>query len=566
MYNCENCGYKTGKIFETDAENYPKNIKSKKGDKIFVCKRCFDEWDERNYFTEKIIESKKEDRKIILAGPGTGKTYAFQRYIEEFDKKDSIYITTFINNLVDDLKKDLGKNIEERNIEVSTFHKFCYRLLKLVGKDCDYCPDLTDLIIEDIGVIKASLINEERLRKNLNNYKATHDIKLYFERGNYYNAIGNDNIFFALLKVLEARGGIDLSKYYRQIIIDEYQDFNFAESSIIKIISRNNKILIAGDDDQALYTFKGSDPKYIRELWESTEFYKLELPFCQRCTEVIIDSFHCFIKQAQARGLLQDRKAKKYKYYFPDKYRDSKKYHKIFWYRTSIRNKKFESIVKILVNNIVNYTKEKEIIEGKLNFLIICPRERNSMCKTIKERVIEELKKLGLPIIDCERKSKKDSLLIRNGYGFLENNKKSNLGWRIIIKNDPLEGWEEIIKNTGEKAKNIFDLLPPDYKNRHLKFLEKLGEEQIVESKNKEGLNLLFTNFCGAKGLSADHVFVLFPQNGIFPSNPSNINNDEIYKFLVALTRSRKSLNLITIFPHRSEFIEMLPRANIRVV
>jgi len=566
MHNCENCNNETDSITEVNAENYPKRFKSEKDGKIFVCKRCLNEWRERGDFLKKIIESDK-DRKIILAGPGTGKTYMFREYINKFNKNDSIYIVTFINNLVEDLKRGLEEDIRERDIKINTFHRFCYHLLRLFRKDYAYCPDLTDLIIEDINIFDKKLIDKEKLKKDLNNYKGTIDIKLYFERGKYYKAVGNDNIFFALLKVLNNKGEIDLSKNYKQIIVDEYQDFNFTESSIIKIISKNNKILIAGDDDQALYTFKDSNPKYIRELWKDPKFSKFELPFSHRCTEVIIDSFHYFIKKAKdEEGLLEEREDKKYKCYFPDKYRDSQKYNKIFWYKTSIRKKNYKPIQKILISNIKKYVEENEIERGKLNFLIIYPDNRSTVCQKIKKNVIEELEKLGLSAIDCKKKRKESSLLIQNGYRFLKENKESNLGWRIIIKNDPFEGWENTIKKTEEGSKNIFELLPIDYKNKHLKSLEIFEEEQITEDEKEEGLNLLFTNFHGSKGLSADHVFILFLQDGIFPSNPSSLDNDKVYKFLVALTRSKKSLNLITTYPHSSKFINMLPENNIKIL
>ncbi len=567
MYNCENCNGETGNITEVDAKNYPNRFKLEKNNKICVCKRCLDDFNERNDYLKRIIEfdGKNCDRKVILAGPGTGKTYVFQEYIRnKFCKDDPVYIATFINNLVDDLRKDFEKRLKDWNIKINTFHRFCYRLLKLLGKDYFYCADLTDLIIEDANIIDNRLINKKILTKDLNYYKITSDIKYYFERGFYYNAVGNDNICFELLKTLKERDGIDLSKNYKQIIIDEYQDFNFTESSIIRIISKNNKILIAGDDDQALYTFKDSNPDYIRKLWENPEFSQFNLPFCYRCTDVVINSFKYFLDKVQKEeGLLKERKPKSYKCYFPDKYKDSQKYDKIFWHKTSIRKGNFSPIQKILIDNIKNYIKAREIEDGKLNFLVIYPRNRKSMCEKIKNNIIKELKESKILIADQKKKTDNDSLLIKNGYRLLKDYFKSNLGWRIIIKNDPFDGWKELIKKS--KDKNIFELLPIEYKDRHLGIVEKIEDQKNVEEEKKEeGINLLFTNFLGAKGLSADHVFVLFVQDKIFPDNASKITEDEVYKFLVAMTRAKKSLNFITIHPHSSKFIDMLPQANIK--
>lgn len=564
MNSCENCNCETKKLIEVNAENYKKRFKSKKNDKIFVCKRCLDEWKEREFYLKKItkeITEPQKDKKIILAGPGTGKTYLFQEYIKKFSKDDPIYIVTFINNLVDDLRKE----IKGENIKINTFHKFCYHLLQLLGKNCLYCPNLTDLVAEDSKILRGRPIDRKKIRKNLNYYKATVGIKFYFERGKFYNAIGNDNIFFALLR-LENSKGIDLRGNYKQIIVDEYQDFNFAESRIIRIISQNNKILIAGDDDQALYTFKDSSPNYIRELWDDPDFSNFKLPFCHRCTEVIVDSFNYFIRNAQKRNLLKNRKDKPYKCYFPDKYRDCERYSKIFWYKTAIRSKNFKGIENILISNIKKYVKEKEIEVGKLNFLILYPDTRASVCKTIKENTIKNLQESGVNINRNDKKIKKDKFLsLKDGYIFLKKDKDSNLGWRIVIKNDPFEDWEETIKLSNTNNKTISELLPINYKKKHLKILQSFTvEEKPVEIIEENGINLLFTNFYGSKGLSADHVFVLFPQNGVFPVDPSNIMEDEIYKFLVAITRSKKSLNFITANYHQSVFINMLPQNNIK--
>ena len=115
---CENCGNITDKKNEVDAKNYHKRLKIEKTDKIFVCDRCANDFNERSSCINKIIKE-GTDKDVIVAGAGTGKTYTFREYIHKFNKDDPIYIATFINNLVDDLKKELKQELEERNIKIN---------------------------------------------------------------------------------------------------------------------------------------------------------------------------------------------------------------------------------------------------------------------------------------------------------------------------------------------------------------------------------------------------------------------------------------------------------------
>lgn len=53
---------------------------------------------------------------------------------------------------------------------------------------------------------------------------------------------------------------------YRQVIVDEFQDINLLDFSLIEMIARERKLIAVGDDDQAIYTFRGSKPEYLISL------------------------------------------------------------------------------------------------------------------------------------------------------------------------------------------------------------------------------------------------------------------------------------------------------------
>jgi superfamily I DNA/RNA helicase len=72
---------------------------------------------------------------------------------------------------------------------------------------------------------------------------------------------------------------------YSHIVVDEFQDFNKLEVDFINLLAKNSPILLAGDDDQALYQFKGSSNQFIRDRFNKTfvGYEPFNLPYCARC-------------------------------------------------------------------------------------------------------------------------------------------------------------------------------------------------------------------------------------------------------------------------------------------
>lgn len=98
---------------------------------------------------------------------------------------------------------------------------------------------------------------------------------------------------------------------------------------------------------------------------------------------------------------------------------------------------------------------------------------------------------------------------------------------------------------------DFVDVLPEDFvvqllseANSQEEAPEELSVAEGEIDKTKPTIKL--TTFEGAKGLSAQHVFILGLQNGDLPKNPSSILDIEVCKFLVALTRTRKQCHLMT--------------------
>jgi superfamily I DNA/RNA helicase len=73
----------------------------------------------------------------------------------------------------------------------------------------------------------------------------------YRERTNYYNAVDfDDSVFRTYDQLRRCVSGPE----YTLVLIDEFQDFNKMEAAVIGLLAQRNPIVIAGDDDQALYS------------------------------------------------------------------------------------------------------------------------------------------------------------------------------------------------------------------------------------------------------------------------------------------------------------------------
>lgn len=102
------------------------------------------------------------------------------------------------------------------------------------------------------------------------------------------------------------------------------------EASVIDLLAERNRIVIAGDDDQALYSqLRGASWDHIRAHYEAGHYEIFQLPFCMRCPEVIVGAVNDVIVNARKDKKLQGRIDKPYRYYEPVKRDDSRRYPKI---------------------------------------------------------------------------------------------------------------------------------------------------------------------------------------------------------------------------------------------
>jgi hypothetical protein len=258
---------------------------------------------EQTQYINAILASQSRN-KIVVGGPGTGKTFLFKELLKSRNKK--ALTLTFINSLVEDLALDLyGLS------EVKTLHGFARGIIARAAKRIDVFPKLSAIVRDDSRLLTGEDVNFDKLFNERDDTNSRLDF--YKRRKDYYGYYGYTDLIYAAVRFLEAHK--KRIPTYDLLLVDEFQDFNKLEVSLIDLLSTNSATLIAGDDDQALYFFKDASPEYIRTRYADKRlgFEPHTLIYCCRCTRAIVAAFNDVLNSATQRGFLKNRIPKEYK-------------------------------------------------------------------------------------------------------------------------------------------------------------------------------------------------------------------------------------------------------------
>ena len=244
---------------------------------------------------------------LLLAGAGTGKTrtliYRVAHLIESGVSPESILLLTFTNKAANEMKERAEKMLKEKcGITACTYHSFCVKMLRFYEKMAGISPDFTIISGPDeadiIDIIKSELnfqklknmpsasvfasmlstcVNKrltlEELLKEQKYWRfrqnerklllLREETKKYKEEHNLFNY---DDILLKFDQMLTDYSNIArrIEDTYRYIMVDEYQDTNTLQDSIIrKIRTKNTNLMVVGDDMQSIYKFRGADVQNI---------------------------------------------------------------------------------------------------------------------------------------------------------------------------------------------------------------------------------------------------------------------------------------------------------------
>jgi DNA helicase-2/ATP-dependent DNA helicase PcrA len=248
----------------------------------------------------------------VVAGPGTGKSFALKRRVarllEQGADPDRILPVTFTNVAAEDLQREMLQIGVPgcENIRGSTLHSLCMRILsrQSVLDALGRRPrPLNRFEIEPLLYDLPKKFGDKRGRnKRIRAYESAW-ARLQHETPGY--AQNPDDAAFedALVAWLTFHEGMLIGEIipyayrylkdnpaapernlYDYVLVDEYQDLNKAEQGVVDLLCNAANLCIVGDDDQSLYSFKFAHPAGIREFptthRPTTEHQIVE---CRRC-------------------------------------------------------------------------------------------------------------------------------------------------------------------------------------------------------------------------------------------------------------------------------------------
>lgn len=290
-------------------------------------------WDDGLEGTARDIAASNEKKLRVMAGPGTGKSFALQRRIarllEEGQNPKRILAVTFTRTAAASLRKDLeGTGVDGcEHIEVSTLHSYCFKMLK------------REEVFEYLGRTPRSLMTfdkskamqfegrmltcdlaaaDDRFRKTRDSTKRIRAFEAAWARLqheepgwasdptdqafqaqlsawlDFHNAMLVGELIPEALRFLQHNPASEPMMSFDHVIVDEYQDLNRAEQEIVDLLAQNGSISIVGDVDQSIYSFRYANPDGItdfRSRHPSTHDETLE--HCRRCpTRVVAIADH----------------------------------------------------------------------------------------------------------------------------------------------------------------------------------------------------------------------------------------------------------------------------------
>ena len=234
---------------------------------------------------------------MVLAGPGSGKTFVITHRIKYLIEGSGInpahiLVVTFSRAAAKEMRDRFEKLQGKSYVTFGTFHSVFFSILKtaygfsaeqIASDELRYTliKELikkNEIVNEDINTLSGNLLNEIALIKqdniNIKNYYSNSIAsdtfkKLYKEYEaelETRNKLDFEDMLSLTYELLSERKDIltAVQNRYQYILVDEFQDINFLQYNIIKLMAgKKQNITVVGDDDQSIYRFRGARPEIM---------------------------------------------------------------------------------------------------------------------------------------------------------------------------------------------------------------------------------------------------------------------------------------------------------------
>lgn len=283
---------------------------------------------------------------LVIAGAGSGKTrvltYKIAYLLENGYQPWNILALTFTNKAAREMKERIALQMgpeRARHLWMGTFHSIFLRILHVEAGHIGFTSQFTIYdtadskslirsIIKEMGLdekvykpgmvqarisnAKNHLVSPAGYANNKEAYEGDRAAKVpalrdiyqrYWERCRQADAMDFDDLLFYTFLLFRDHPEV-LARYqdqFRYILVDEYQDTNFAQHSIVLQLAKNHQhVCVVGDDAQSIYSFRGANIDnilYFTKVYPDTKVFKLEQNY--RSTQTIVRAANSLIEKNQ---------------------------------------------------------------------------------------------------------------------------------------------------------------------------------------------------------------------------------------------------------------------------
>lgn len=484
--------------------------------------------------------------KILLAGPGTGKTASIKKIIKSHGNGSKFLILSFTNATIKDLLEKL-KDIGVTDANCMTLHKFAVKFNHdksrhvLLKKEVEELKTISKGTRIEFGKLCDSLscITFDQMIISFTDYAKINPLYLK-EKLTPYDAL----------------------------IIDEYQDFNPNEQSLIDLLINQIKTsYILGDDDQCIYDFKdASSEKIISFYKDSTNDKLFHEHICYRCPDIVVEHATNLIKQNKKRVSKQWDKSNK---------QGVLKYSQL---------QSSEDVADAIFNEIVKLKGDSVLILTPVEFAVLPVIKKFGENKIDFANYFKEKVSIDLITKSWEVKSLfgrfKYLNLILLGYLKLSSRKK----FYELLKThfDKGANYDALLKLLSNKlpdsiktnSKNLNDFLSDEYYKEVLELYKKskgITDDERLEAlfkeiEEEENKKIKIMSIHKSKGLGAKHVFMVGLNEGIIPNKKRGNDTIESQRrlFYVGMTRAEEQLFLFSSISLEGRYVNTVNKSDFK--
>ena len=310
-------------------------------------------------YLEELNESQRnavlynEGPSLVIAGAGSGKTrvltYKIAYLLERGYTPWSILALTFTNKAAREMKERIARQVgdQARYLWMGTFHSIFSRILRCEAQAVGFTSNFTIYDSSDSKSLIKSIVKEMQLddktyksgliQARISNAKnhlvfpdayvsnaelyqydlnakvpATRDIyRQYWERCRQSDAMDFDDLLLYTYMLFRDHPEIcrKYAEQFRYVLVDEYQDTNFAQHSIVlQLTQEHQRVCVVGDDAQSIYSFRGADIDNILSFtkkysnakvfdWTSGKEREFKLEKNYRSRKTIVDAANSLIEK-----------------------------------------------------------------------------------------------------------------------------------------------------------------------------------------------------------------------------------------------------------------------------